>query len=149
MPTPPRNSRPYFSGLWSPSYPHHCPFLIPIIRPYFLGEVACGGVLTESAYSQQIQDENRYSHRQVITHPMKPKLVGGWTNASEKYDRQMGNLPQIVVKIKHVWNHHLAKLGKWNSLCETGFLNVGCTGRVFPTPTCWTLKFNEWMNSLF
>ena len=33
-------------------------------------------------------------------------LIGGWTNLSEKYDRQNGNLPQIVVKIKHIWNHH-------------------------------------------
>ena len=32
----------------------------------------------------------------------------GWTNPSEKYARQIGNLPQLGVKIKNVWNHHLA-----------------------------------------
>ena len=31
-------------------------------------------------------------------------LVGGWTNPSEKYARQNGNLPQIGAKIKHIWN---------------------------------------------
>ena len=30
-------------------------------------------------------------------------LVGGWTNPSEKYDRQNGNLPQIGLKIKDIW----------------------------------------------
>ena len=34
-------------------------------------------------------------------------LVGGWTNPSEKYARQNGNLPQIGMKIQNVWNHHL------------------------------------------
>ena len=37
----------------------------------------------------------------------QPFLVGGWTNPFEKYDRQNGNLPQIWVKIKKKWNHHL------------------------------------------
>ena len=32
-------------------------------------------------------------------------LVGGF-NPFEKYDRQNGNLPQIGVKIKNIWNHH-------------------------------------------
>ena len=31
-------------------------------------------------------------------------LVGGWTNPSEKYARQIGNLPQIGMKVKHIWN---------------------------------------------
>ena len=31
--------------------------------------------------------------------------VGGWTNPSEKYPRQSGNLPQVGVKIKQNWNH--------------------------------------------
>ncbi len=50
-----------------------------------------------------------------VCHKMDPKnpvrcigkLVGGWTNPSEKYDRQIGNLPQIGLQIKNVWNHHL------------------------------------------
>ena len=33
-------------------------------------------------------------------------LVGGWTNPSEKYARQIGSFPQIGMKIKNVWNHH-------------------------------------------
>ena len=33
-------------------------------------------------------------------------LVGGWTNPSEKYARQIGSFPQVGVKIKNVWNHH-------------------------------------------
>ena len=35
-------------------------------------------------------------------------LVGGWTNPSEKYARQIGNLPQKRGKNKIIWNHHLA-----------------------------------------
>ena len=35
-------------------------------------------------------------------------LVDGWTNPSEKYARQNGNLPQVRVKIKNTWNHQLA-----------------------------------------
>ena len=38
-------------------------------------------------------------------------LVGGWTNPSEKYARQIGNLPQIGVKIKSIWNHHVEEKG--------------------------------------
>ena len=34
-------------------------------------------------------------------------LVGGWTNPFEKYARQIGSFPQIGVKIKNIWNHHL------------------------------------------
>jgi len=30
-------------------------------------------------------------------------LVGGWTNPFEKYDRQIGNLPQIGLKIQNIW----------------------------------------------
>ena len=34
-------------------------------------------------------------------------LPGGWTNPFEKYARQIGSFPQIGVKIKNLWNHHL------------------------------------------
>ena len=37
-------------------------------------------------------------------------LVGGWTNPSEKYVRQIGSFPQIEVNTKNVWNHHLVEL---------------------------------------
>ena len=30
-------------------------------------------------------------------------LVGGWTNPFEKYERQIGNLPQIGLKMKNMW----------------------------------------------
>ena len=30
-------------------------------------------------------------------------LGGGWTNPSEKYYREIGNLPQIGMNIKNVW----------------------------------------------
>ena len=33
-------------------------------------------------------------------------LFGG-VNPSEKYARQIGSFPQIGVKIKNIWNHHL------------------------------------------
>ena len=36
-------------------------------------------------------------------------LVGGWTNPSEKYARQIGFIfPKVRVKRKNIWNHHLA-----------------------------------------
>ena len=43
-------------------------------------------------------------------------LVGGWTNPFEQYDRQIGNLPQIGVKITNLWNHHLVFVAK--TWCE-------------------------------
>ncbi len=36
----------------------------------------------------------------------KRLLVGGF-NPSEKYARQIGSFPQIGMKIKNKWNHHL------------------------------------------
>ena len=50
-------------------------------------------------------------------------LVGGWTNPSEKYARQNGNLPQIGVKIKNVWNHHLDFLLKVRPFLEGSFVS--------------------------
>ena len=40
---------------------------------------------------------------------LKQKLLGGWTNPSEKSICQIGSFPQIRVKIKNVWNHHPEK----------------------------------------
>jgi len=35
-------------------------------------------------------------------------LLGGWTNPSQKYDRQNGFIfPNFGVTIKNIWNHHL------------------------------------------
>ena len=39
----------------------------------------------------------------------KKKLVGGF-NPCEKYARQIGSFPQVGVKIKNIWNHHLEKV---------------------------------------
>ena len=40
------------------------------------------------------------------------QLAGG-LNPFEKYARQIGSFPQVGVKIKHIWNHQIAKiLGK-------------------------------------
>ena len=39
--------------------------------------------------------------------PTTPLLVGGF-NPFEKYARQIGSFPQVGVKIKNIWNHHLA-----------------------------------------
>ena len=39
-----------------------------------------------------------------------PKISSCWLNHPfEKYARQIGNLPQIEVNIKHIWNHHLGR----------------------------------------
>ena len=60
-----------------------------------------------------------------------PDLVGGWTNPFEKYARQIGNLPQVGVKIKNIWNHHLGN--------PHVFLNKK-QGRTSINPTCWCGK---------
>ncbi len=33
--------------------------------------------------------------------------LGGWTNPFQTYARQIGSLPQVGLKIKQIWNHHL------------------------------------------
>ena len=43
--------------------------------------------------------------------PGLTKLVGGF-NLFEKYARQIGSFPQVRVKIKNVWNHHLVRLNR-------------------------------------
>ena len=44
-----------------------------------------------------------------MKHHWKSWLVGGF-NPFEKYERQIGNLPQIGVKIKNIRNHHLVDI---------------------------------------
>ena len=39
--------------------------------------------------------------------PSEGYLVGGWTNPFEKYAPQIGSSPQVRVRIKNIWNHHL------------------------------------------
>ena len=53
-------------------------------------------------------------------------LVGGWTNPFEKYARQNGNLPQIGVKIKKFWNHHLGPRYILEPNCFSWVLHPPC-----------------------
>ena len=50
----------------------------------------------------------------------KQYLVGGWTNPSEKYARQIGSFPQVGVKKKHIWNHQLVldllRVATWKNI---------------------------------
>ncbi len=40
-------------------------------------------------------------------------LVGGWTNPIRKiYARQIGSSPQVGMKIRNIWNHHLVVVCK-------------------------------------
>ncbi len=45
-------------------------------------------------------------------------LAGGF-NPFEKYARQIGNLPQVGMKIKKKWNHHLVMVGKWKNILSS------------------------------
>ncbi len=49
-----------------------------------------------------------WKKRQKTSHQVRfSLLVGGWTNPFEKYARQIGSFPQVGMKIKNIWNHHL------------------------------------------
>ncbi len=61
----------------------------------------------EHAHASHPRDQNNHPRLSLEVWPSKGLLVGGWTNPFEQYDRQNGNLPQVGVKIKNVWNHHL------------------------------------------
>ena len=45
------------------------------------------------------------------------QLVGGWTNPFEKFDRQIGNLPQNRGENKHIWNHQPDKIEATENWC--------------------------------
>ena len=62
------------------------------------------------------------------TKDMNGKLVGGWTNPSETYARQIGSFPQVRVKIKHVWNHYLEKHGKTQQFEDVSPIQNGQNG---------------------
>ena len=53
-----------------------------------------------STKSAQISEQNYQRCAKSQT------LVGGF-NPFEKYSRQIGSFPQVGVKLKHIWNHHL------------------------------------------
>ena len=65
-------------------------------------------------------------------------LVGGWTNPSEKYARQNGNLPQIRVNIKIIGNHHPA--GSSNRALMDSYHNSSLIIPVIPVMFIWLVK---------
>ena len=81
----------------------------------------------------QSPSESGNGTEEVIIHPQSSSdvrwldplgiLVGGF-NPFEKYARQNGNLPQIGVKIKNIWNHHLGIFQ--NAKIQIFFFVIGC-----------------------
>ena len=61
-------------------------------------------------------------------------LVGGWTNPFEKYARQNGSFPQIGVKIKNIWNHHLVFLHPRRLKVSSGIVPSDVRSAVNPSP---------------
>ena len=94
---------------------------IPLIIYYYIS-VNChnaspikeGG--TNQGFSICCQDEVPKPHQilkdvRIIAVPLHSYyLGGGWTNPSEKYARQFGSFPQVGVKIRNIWNHHLVMI---------------------------------------
>ena len=62
-------------------------------------------------------------------------LVGGWTNPSEKYDRQIGNLPQIGMKIKKYLKPPPSDPIPWNT--ENWLSSLEVHGAVFEASSWW------------
>ncbi len=78
------------------------------------------------------------SHGLLPHQPFKSNLVGGF-NPSQKYDRQNGNLPQIGVKIKNVWNHRSCRTHRVGAVTprQSNVWNhhlVICSGNPTPFP---------------
>ena len=67
---------------------------------------------------------SRGSAAGIHTDWVQIQLVGGWTNPFERYARQIGSFPQIEVKIKNIWNHHLANVHP-SDLSNSFFYKVG------------------------
>ena len=74
-------------------------------------------------------------------------IIQNWLVVSThlKNIRQNGNLPQIGVKIKNVWNHHLEK--EWITI----FLMVACQptsrpklGKPQASPKTWWFSIHQW-----
>ena len=85
------------------------------------------GVLHENGTvaSAPVVGKNRGAiHFQKVVGEFQGWLVGGWTNPFEKYACQNGNLPQIGVKIKNIWNHQPDGFGVFCSQIGAGTLPV-------------------------
>ena len=54
---------------------------------------------------ESMEGKMRIFHENPNNLYCKLRLVGGWTNPSEKYARQIGSSPQEMLKIKNLWNH--------------------------------------------
>ena len=69
------------------------------------------GTENTKASKEEVSANNPINYLNCLFGGKKQKhlesLVGGWTNPSEKYACQTGWFPQIGVKIKNIWNHHL------------------------------------------
>ena len=57
----------------------------------------------------EIKPKQILPNANIMEHQVE--LVGGF-NPFEKYIGQTGSSPQVRVKIKNVWNHHLGNIGK-------------------------------------
>ena len=98
------NKKIIFAKMFKPS---------PLKKRLFAGGLSalsfCGkiGIQGETLMAQHslplIKGEVDFFHRKSSHGHL---LVGGWTNPFENFS-QIGNLPQIGVKIKSIWNHHL------------------------------------------
>ena len=91
-----------------------CPFIAALLPP-FSGMLA-GSVASQTVYistwdppwhQQKKPRHPKKPGQSMLKNIPKPKLGGGWTTPFEKYARQIASFPQVGLKIKNVWNHHL------------------------------------------
>ena len=74
---------------------------------------------TTTAFQNGLQQQSKkHSLRRSTLHVSEAngELVGGWTTHLKNIS-QNGNLPQIGVKIKNIWNHHLVNHTKFSLSC--------------------------------
>ena len=72
------------------------------------------GILLEGDYGVSPKDKGS---NQELKSPLILNLVGGF-NLFEKYACQIGWFPQVGVKIKNIWNHHLVNLQTFCNLVK-------------------------------
>ena len=81
----------------------------------------------------------RGKNTEILMTRSNTSLSGG-INPCETYDPQNGNLPQVGVKIKHIWNHHLVvvirEYSRLTLSCtwdNSGFTGYKCNNRPYVT----------------
>ena len=116
----------------------------------------------QAFWAKKVYGREKNSCNIIINSP----LVGGWTNPSEKYARQIGSFPiwMKMMKIKNIWNHHLVKevsrhvypANRWEKIRATFFsfsftyickcLVVGKNPNIFPQMMIcpWFFKSHDW-----